>query len=246
VICAVLQGTVLLAAEDAQLVDATSEAIAAQARDNSEPPQVDAPVLEILKSELAKRWPGARIELTGTIQWLSGFRAAGNAIALSLQEINARGQAVFQVVDRSSGRLGSGWMNYAAWVPGYIARRRVSIGEKLSEQNLVPQQINAAAGNAYEYRGTFIEQGNGLAGLESRQTILEGQFLTSSAVQRIPDLRRGDAVRIRMISGDLAVSTQGTAEEPGYIHGKIRVMATKSKREFLGELYPDGVVEVRL
>jgi flagella basal body P-ring formation protein FlgA len=82
--------------------------------------------------------------------------------------------------------------------------------------------------------------------LESRQTILQGQFITSSAVQRIPDIRRGDSVRIRMISGGLAVSTQGTAEEPGYINGKMRVMANKSKREFVGELSADGVVEVKL
>ena len=61
-----------------------------------------------------------------------------------------------------------------------------------------------------------IEQGGtaaattDIAHLEARQTILEGQTLLSSAVERIPDVRRGDSVRVQLVSNGIMLSIAAT------------------------------------
>jgi flagella basal body P-ring formation protein FlgA len=103
-----------------------------------------------------------------------------------------------------------------------------------------------AAGQPFEYRGVILNKDVDVRGLESRQTILEGQFVTSTAVQRVPDVRRGDAVRIHLVSEGLSLVTTGAADEPGFLDGQVRVITSKSKRQLVGRLQRDSVVEVRL
>jgi flagella basal body P-ring formation protein FlgA len=85
-----------------------------------------------------------------------------------------------------------------------------------------------------------------LSRLEARQTLLEGGFVTSSAVRRIPDLRRGDVVRLEVLSGEVRLSTAAQALESGNLNQRIRVQASKSKRELVGVVREGGVVEVKL
>ena len=85
-----------------------------------------------------------------------------------------------------------------------------------------------------------------MAQLESRQTILEGYFLTTNAVQRLPDVRRGDPVTLKLISGELQLTTQGIAQEPASIRSNVRVMVLKTKKEMVGKLQDSNTVEVKL
>jgi flagella basal body P-ring formation protein FlgA len=109
-----------------------------------------------------------------------------------------------------------------------------------------PRDVNVAVGQAHEERGVILESGRALTGLQARQTILEGQLLLSSAVERIPDVHRGDVVRVELLSNGLSLVTQGVVEEPGFTGESIHVMASKTKRELMGRLAANGVVEVRL
>lgn len=196
-----------------------------------------------VKKELAQRYPGARIELVSEVRWTRGERPAEPA-TVKIQNVTPKGELQFVALGSRGGA--EGWVNYSAWIPARIALRRIAPGERLREDQFVVQDVNVAMGNAYEYRGVILWSDAPVTGLESRQTILEGQFLTSSAVQRVPDVRRGDAVRIQLSSGELTVVTFGIAEEPAYLNGRVRVMANKSKREFVGELVSNGIVEVKL
>ncbi|MCM2322878.1 MAG: flagellar basal body P-ring formation chaperone FlgA [Oligoflexia bacterium] len=206
-------------------------------------------VAELVKKELSSRYPGARIELVGDIRWTRGERPA-QPTEVKIQNVTSKGELQFVVLSRTGGAANAmaseGWVSYSAWLPARIALRRVLPGERLSDDQFVIQDVNVAMGNAFEYRGVILGTEVPVIGLETRQTVLEGQFLTTSAVQRVHDIKRGDAVRIHLISGELSISTLGIAEEPAYLKGRVRVMASKTKREFVGQLVDGGIVEVRL
>lgn len=197
-------------------------------------------------AELTKRWPEAKVELIGPIRWSRGNPFSGKSLKVSVREISSKGEAEVLAIDSSNGSTLSGWVNYAAWIHALIPSRRIYPGEKLVPDLFKSQEINGALGLAYEYRGLIIARDTSVVGLEARQTILQGQYLISTAVQKIPDVRRGDSITIRLISGGLSVSTLGTAEESAYIAGKVKVIENRSKREFVGSLIPGGIVEVRL
>lgn len=201
---------------------------------------------QALKRELSKSYPGARIELTGPARMASGALPGEFAGIVSRGESMRGGELSFSVIDAASGRETKGSVPFAAWVPARIAVKRVLPGQKLADDQFKVQDVNVAAGMAREYRGVILEPEAALARIEARQTILEGQFLVSSAVQRMPDVRRGDAVRVQVISGALSLSTQGSAQEPAYLDGQVRVMTGKNKRELVGKLLENGVVEVKL
>ncbi len=198
-----------------------------------------------LKSELAKLYPGAKIELTGSLRWTRG-KLPGELDSLSFRGEDSRGNAYFGVNTASSDSGADGWVSFAAWVPARISVRRIHPGERLSPELFATQDVNIAVGQAHEYRGILLDKSVPITGLQTRQTILEGGLLLSSAVERIPDVRRGDFVRILLQSGGLSLTTTGTAEEPAYLNDQVRVMAAKTKRELVGKLTPGGIVEVSL
>ena len=197
---------------------------------------------EQLKSEIGKNYPGARIELIGPAMaqgdlpnTITGLKVTGD---------NARGEAQFQVWNSETQMQGS--VSFSAWAPAYVALRRIQPGEKLSSDLFVVQDVNLATGLAHEYRGVMLMSTTNLANLEARQTIIEGQYPMSSGVQKTPDVKRGDAVRIRMVAGDIYLNTAGIAQEPAYLNGTVRVMTAKTKKELTGSLRNDGIVEVKL
>ena len=209
------------------------------------------PVEQALKQELSKRYLGARVELSGPIRWLKGS-APEDPEKVSIISENARGEIRFGMTGTGSDMLAysEGVVAITAMVPAWVASRRVYPGEKLSNGTFQVQDVNVAASPAREYRGVMVSPAEvrekDLRSLESRQTILEGLFLMSTAVQKVPDVRRGDAVTILIESGGLKLSTAGIAQEAAYLNGPVRVLTQKSKRELLGSLKSSGEVEVRL
>jgi flagella basal body P-ring formation protein FlgA len=198
-----------------------------------------------LTNDLSRKHPGARIELTGSVRWVKGGLPQ-KITSVSVLSQTAKGEAFFVARGETLNEYAEGWVPFAAWVQAQVALRRVLPGERLGSDMFVAQDVNTSSGPAYEYRGVLLPQEQKVSGLEARQTILEGQYLLSSAVQRVPDVRRGDAVKIHLTAGELKLSTMGIAEEPAYLNGRVRVLSGKNKRELVGELHDDGVVEVRL
>jgi flagella basal body P-ring formation protein FlgA len=205
------------------------------------------PVTASINSELSKRFPNARVELTDEIHWTSS-RPEGVIESMRVGDENARGQVGFTVETRDEQGLhrGYGFATFAAWLPARVAVRRVMPGEKLQDDQFTYRDINIASGTERDYRGVILDQKTEIAHLQARQTLLEGQPLLSSAVERVPDVRRGDSVRVQIISNGLTLSTQATASEPGYFNNPIRVLTDRTKRELSGKLVATGVVEVKL
>lgn len=204
--------------------------------------------VDLLRSELkrllSERFSQARVELTGSIRWIRGGMPAQSG-TLSLQGESPRGESQFEVRDAQGGSS-IGVVPFAAWTTARVALRRIAAGEKLSSDQFLVQEVNIATGQAGEARNTLVTEEADVEGLESRQTILEGSLLTSHQVQRTPDVRRGDTVQVRVVSGDLILSTRGIAQESGFKNAKIKVISGKTKKEFVGELRSDGQVEVKL
>jgi flagella basal body P-ring formation protein FlgA len=202
---------------------------------------------DAIKAEIASSYPGAKIEIFGPIHWLKGPVPQENGKVTFIGE-NGRGEAQIQVRGVVDDMMvtAEGMIGFTATVPAYIAKKRITPGEKIDPKSFEKKDVDVSRGQGRELRGVIFPQADSLTGLESRQTILEGQFLTSTAVQKTPDIKRGDIVNIRVISGGLIVDVQGQAEESAYLGGQVRVMAMKSKRELVGFLKPGSLVEVNL
>jgi len=215
-------------------------------------PSASAGVHEVMQRALAEHLGANRVEILGVLS-IQPAQPLDEAESASVLEVNARGEArvlVRGVRGRGAEKREKAQAEYrlkhAAWALGWVAQKRVLPGEALSVDSLKVQDVNIAEGLAHEFRGVMLSPSEDLSRLEARQTLLEGGFVTSSAVRRIPDLRRGDVVRLEVLSGEVRLSTAAQALESGNLNQRIRVQASKSKRELVGVVREGGVVEVKL
>ncbi len=224
---------------------ASIAAIAAHA-DGAYDPRIVSELKTAIHQELTQKFRqfnSPRIEL-GMIRLLSG-KLPTTIKSVALQSENSRGEAQFAVYGQGD-EVAEVVANYAAWIQVRVANRRITPGEHLSAEAFNTQEVNVATGLAYEQRGVLLSTKEDLSKLETRQSILEGQTLIANAVEKTPDVRRGDGVRIRVIAGDLNLSTLGTAAEPGYTNSTVKVLTSTTHRELTGILQPGGIVEVKL
>jgi flagella basal body P-ring formation protein FlgA len=135
---------------------------------------------------------------------------------------------------------------FSASVQSRIAIRRIFPGEKISPSSFIIREVNIANGEARNFRGVILPIETNIAGLETRQTILEGQMLLSNSVQRTPDVRKGESVKILIKADDLVLTTTGTTDEPGFMNETIHVTSYKTKKQLSGKLSDGKVVEVKL
>lgn len=199
---------------------------------------------DLVKAELSKRFVDAAIELLPG----STFPSGRDDLVLTQVRIlseSGTGTADYSAI-YSDGTTAIGQVRFSAMVPTFVASKRVHPGEKLSRGDFQIQPINVAQGLAYQYRGVMLGAKEKIEGLQARQTILEGQYPLTNGVERIPDIRRGDPVELKIVSGDIQLSTMGQVQEPGYLNQNVRVLTQKAKKELVGKLKAGGIVEVRL
>lgn len=202
----------------------------------------------LLRNELVKRFSNS--QTSASIEFLSGttFPVIADGRGVSsvriLSEVGT-GTADYSVLFLDGSSL-LGQARFSAMVPTYVAVKRIHPGDKLSREDFQVQAINVAQGLAYQYRGVMFGTKTSIDGLQARQTILEGQYPLTNGVERMPDIRRGDAVQVKIFSGEILLSTMGIAQEPGYLNKNVRVLTQKNKKELVGQLKEGGIVEVKL
>lgn len=135
---------------------------------------------------------------------------------------------------------------YSALMMAPIAVRRIQPRERLNRQLFVEREIDVAKGVAREYRGLILAPSTNFDELEAKQTILEGQYPISSGVVRVPDVRQGDSVQLRLVSGGLTLTTMAIAEESASVGGNIRILSRETKKQMIGRLKDRTLVEVNL
>lgn len=197
-----------------------------------------------LRDELGKRF--ARAEIT----FLTGSTFPVEQEKLNFKQVRILSEAGSGTVDYSAiysdGSSAIGQARFSAMVPTFVALKRIRPGDKLARGDFQIQSVNVAQGLAYQYRGVMFNANDTVDGLQARQTILEGQYPLTSGIEKVPDIRRGDVVQVKILSGDVALTTMGIVQEPGYLEQNLRVMTQKTKKELVGQLKKGGIVEVSL
>jgi flagella basal body P-ring formation protein FlgA len=162
-------------------------------------------------------------------------RANGMAI-FEINGFNAENKAITQTVQTP----------FKAWIKAPIANHRIFPNSKLKAEDFKIQTVNVSSGMGREYRGVIVAPTTNFEKMETRQTILEGQFLVSTAIQKQPDVRKGEMVRLDLMAGDLTLTTQAVILEGGSVGDRIHVLTVKTKKEIIGTLNEDHAVEVNL
>ena len=199
-----------------------------------------------VRRELAARYGGAKIEWTSapTLNGEVPAPAPGQS-RVQIESEPAPGVVRF-VVSGFGGARTTGSIGFRAYTPAWIALRRIMPGEALRADDLSRRMIDVSSGLAHENRTLLLPEEARLETLEARHTILEGSFITTAAVKRAPDVRKGESLKVRLQAGALELSSQGIAEESGSRGDTVRVQILKTKRTLVGRLLEDGSVEVRL
>ena len=135
---------------------------------------------------------------------------------------------------------------YEAWKKVPVAIRRIYPNSRLKNTDFKIDTVNVASGLAREYRGVMLPPETKFDSLQSKQTILENQYVVSSAIERQPDVKRGETVKLELISGDLTLTTQAEVQEPALIGDRVKVITVKTKKELTGLVKEDHTVEVVL
>ena len=202
---------------------------------------------DLIRAELEKYYPGTRIEVLGSLRTYRGSQLP-NVDSVQFIGDNGRGEAYFR-----ARALGDGGpteseisVSFGAFKNIPILQRRVTPGERLSDGLFKSQELNLAISPHRDLRGLILPNDTSFSKLEAHQTLVEGQYVLSSSVNPVPDVQRGEVLKIQLISAGLVLSTLATAEEPGLIGKNIRVMSVKNKRILSGVLLQDRSVEVQL
>ncbi|MBS1959346.1 MAG: flagellar basal body P-ring formation protein FlgA [Bdellovibrionales bacterium] len=183
---------------------------------------------------VAKQSPLSEIEKLTDVRFIED-KASGVAVAEVIGTTEG-GREVRQVIQTP----------YEAWVEVPTAIQRIYPNTKLKTEDFKISKINVASGIAREYRGVMVGSEADLNKMESRQTILENQFVTRNAVQKQPDIRKGEMVKLELTSGDLSLVTQAIVQESGLVGDRIHVLTLKTKKEIVGKLRADHSIEVNL
>ncbi len=199
-----------------------------------------------VKHELQKRNPDAsKIEINFVQD--PGIKVSADQFKVSIVEDVGPSEVEFRVIDKVIGNtIGIARAKYSIWKKAAVAKKRILPGEKISSESFLLEEVLVSQGMAREFRGVMISDSELLHEVESRQTILENQYITTTAVRRIPDVRKGDGVTIKLSSGEVQLSTPGIAEEASYLNNTIHVLSIKSKKVLVGTLIDRNLVEVKL
>lgn len=191
---------------------------------------------------LSLRMGAARVEIES---WLSPKPAFATAANVRVVSQSSNGTAEVAITDANE-NVRSAQISYRAWVGVPVALHRVRPGDKLAASDFQVREIDVSRGLNYEYRGLIVPTETDLGKYQARNTILEGQYPLSSGIEKVPDVRRGDSVTVKLLSGEIQLSTPAVAQEPGYRDQPIRVLTSKTKRELTGLVRENGTVEVQL
>jgi flagella basal body P-ring formation protein FlgA len=197
-----------------------------------------------VREDLSRRYNTSKIEFSGPGRWTRGSPVQ-DALTVEFAGEPTPGEATYQV--RGAEGFTSEWtISFRALQSAYLAARRIRPGERLSLDAAQIREVNVAQGLARELRNLLLKNDVTIDQLESRQTFLEGQLITLQGVNRVPDVRRGDTVQVRLTASGLTLNTVGIVQEPARIGESVRVLTRSTKREIVGRLTDGRIAEVAL
>jgi flagella basal body P-ring formation protein FlgA len=212
------------------------------------------PITERALELLRDRHPEERVVPVGQLDWkASPGQIIDEVNLLQFVSETANGEATFEMAASKSNSLDQmGARDHRAVLKFQLHRlvkvplRRILPGESLKNSDFAIREINLTEPSYQDWRGNLVPAQYQISSFEAKQTLLEGQPLLASSVQKKPDLRRGDAVKVLIRSSQIQLQTTGVAEENAYTTQNVKIIIPKTKRELLGVLSAPGLVEVTL
>lgn len=125
-----------------------------------------------------------------------------------------------------------------AYVAGWQAKADLRpTGTAMNESDLMPKAVDITAQSAVPWEGS-------IAAYRLRKPLLAGQVLTSSHVERVTLITRGQRVGVKSGYGDLHIEAQGQALQDGQVGDWVQVRVARSASAVLGRVTGAGTVEV--
>ncbi len=196
---------------------------------------------------LSEKIPYAEIRIPNLEKLIKSpqFSAISDLSSVRMIEDRASGVALFELVstDGSSVRIQT---PYQAFVKAPVATHRIYPNTQLKKEDFRIETLNVATGVARDFRGAIIYDESKLDRTETRQSIMEGQFVVVNSIRKQPDVRKGETVKLELTSGDLTLTTAAIVQENAAIGERVHVLTAKSKREVIGKVREDRSIEVSL
>lgn len=196
---------------------------------------------------LSEKIPYAEIRIPNLSKLIKSpeVSAISELTGVRLLEDRANGVALLELTaaDGSTVKIQT---PYQALVKTPVAIHRIYPNTRLKREDFRIDTLNVATGPARDYRSAIIFDASKLDQMETRQSILEGQFVVSNAVQKQPDVRKGETVKLELISGELTLTTGAVVQENGSIGDHVHVITTRSKKDVVGKIREDHSIEVIL
>ena len=195
-----------------------------------------------LRGEIETLFPSAEIE----VEEIALNGAPGNEQKYSKEDV------IRNVQEAGPGKFTfligetSGTAKVKVWRMLYTARSRLSPHHVLRDADLELKRVNLLDPQVRPLRTVLLREDSKISSLETRQTILAGQFITDPAVRKIPDIQRGEIVRVEMHSGRLRLRSNGKANEEAYIGDEVHITVDATKKNITGKVIDKGLVEVTI
>ena len=127
------------------------------------------------------------------------------------------------------------------WRTVVVASHMIKRGEEMA---LVGCEL--AERDVTQVRGAYFSEIESLQGMQARRTLSIGDIITDGHVEKIPIVRRGDAIRLVARAGRMSMSAAGEAMQDGGIGDRIRVKNSDSGKVVYGHVLEDGAIQVGL
>ena len=127
------------------------------------------------------------------------------------------------------------------WRPVVVASHMIKRGEEMA---LVGCEL--AERDVTQVRGAYYSDIKALEGMQARRTLSMGDIITDGHVEKIPIVRRGDAIRLVARAGRMNMSAAGEAMQDGGVGDRIRVKNSDSGKVVYGHILEDGAIQVGL
>lgn len=135
---------------------------------------------------------------------------------------------------------------FHAWKSVLVAKRRILPKEKITSNDFTVQKVDLTQGSARDLRGILVGESEITPRIEAKRTIIQGQKITVDAIQKMADAKRGEAVSLKIRSGEVLLMSPATLLEDAREGQRVKVISSKTKKEFSGILNKDLEVEVNL
>jgi flagella basal body P-ring formation protein FlgA len=122
-----------------------------------------------------------------------------------------------------------------------IANRRIKQGEIISEGMFSVRKVETTF-----LRDDYVGKLSEILGKRLRKSIMAGEILFANYVEDIPLVKRGNKVRIQVISPVVKVETEGIAKQDGWLGDEIRVLNLSSKRVITAKVAGKDIVRIEI